>query len=111
MFNDELTKSLFHGLFEDLNHIFVMQHMGQSNFLGTEFDTTTPDGGIGKLLEQVFMNLQDGGFHIKPISALGQNNWITEIRLTSWSLSVYSDEAKLIPDLIHEDVNSKFHLD
>jgi|LakMenEpi03Aug12_release.lakeMendotaPanAssembly.Ray.scaffolds.fasta_scaffold497904_1 hypothetical protein len=41
---------------------------------------------------------------------MGKNKWVVEVRLKTFSLGVNSDQTKLIPNFIEQNIDSQLHL-
>jgi len=105
------SEEFSHLLLFNLNYVFIHQLLIHSTFLRRELAAATPDISKAELCQKVFVNLHDSSFDTGSMSTCSKNERVVKNRHLSLPFSVYSDKAKLIPNLVNEDVNSEFFFD
>lgn len=106
----DVRLALLVGLFEDLNDVLITKLVMETDLLGVELHTAAPDTCEGEVLEQVSVNLHDGGLHVETLASKSQNEGVSQVGGETSSLGIDANETKLIPNFVHENVNAQLHM-
>mmetsp|Transcript_4876 Transcript_4876/g.18298 ORF Transcript_4876/g.18298 Transcript_4876/m.18298 type:complete len:255 (+) Transcript_4876:669-1433(+) len=92
---------------EQLHHILVGQRMSNSHSLWAVLCRFSPQHGIFEALLHISVNVVTEILHCRSST---QNAWLSEIRLLPTTLGENSDQIKMLPDLIHEEIEIELPL-
>lgn len=104
-------EELSHLFLFNLNYIFIHQLLINSALHGRELASTAPHVGKAELVEEVSMDLHDSSLDTGAVSTSGEDEGVVEVGHDSLPLGVHSDKAKLVPDFVNQNVDTKFLLD
>mmetsp|Transcript_26429 Transcript_26429/g.53099 ORF Transcript_26429/g.53099 Transcript_26429/m.53099 type:complete len:241 (-) Transcript_26429:501-1223(-) len=98
-------------LLDDLNHILVLEHVGQPNALRRMLHARAPHHGVIKIVEQGAMHLLAASLDGRAMTTVSEDDRVLEIRLLAARLGVYPHEAEVFPQHVLEDIEVEAHLD